>query len=201
MKTLARVVAVLLSWPVFCVLGFLAADLVLRPDFEPVDLAEPPLHLAFLVAWTGDDGRPRCRAFYRYELERHADSLPPIRYDLSEDDWRQCVASVTAFRANRSWPDETRWSTAAFGVAISRPETAGPGVIEVAYPPDFDRVAVTRYTVEPERGTPTRIEFRGSFGPAQGVAALFFGGLAGSATWLVLVSGWLIRRRHRARAD
>ena len=197
MRTLGVVLAFIVALPVSWFLGALIANPLLEPGFEPVDLSDPPINLALLASWTGEDGQARCRPFYRRDLVRHADSLPELRFDQSDSDMAVCLASLEAFWRDGQWPDRFSWDARIFAANASRLVEGVPQLFEVLYMSDEDRLAVTRYQVDPVTGQPVALEFRGSFGPAQGIGLLLFGGGGGTIAWLTLATWYALRRRRQ----
>ena len=197
MRRLGVVLAFILALPLSWFLGALVANPFLDPVFEPVDLEDPPVDLALLTAWTGEDGQRRCRLFYRRDLVRHEDSLPQLGFDLSDAEMAVCLSSLEAFRRDGRWPDQFSWDTPSFAADASRLDADGQQLFKVLYMSDVDRLAETRYQVDTATGQPTALEFRGSFGPARGIGLLMYGGGVGTIVWLTLVMWFLIRRRSR----
>lgn len=197
MRTLGVVVAFIVALPVCWLLGALIAKPLLEPGFERVDLDDPPVDVALLASWTGEDGQEHCRPFYRRDLLRHADSLPELRFGQSDSDMAVCRASLEAFRRDGRWPDRFSWDARIFAANASRLGEGAPQMFEVLYMSDVDRLAVTRYQVDPATAQPSAVEFRGSFGPAQGIGLLLFGGGGGTIAWLTLVALYALRRRRR----
>ena len=192
------VLAFIVALPACWFLGALIANPLLEPGFEAVDLGDPPVDLAWLVSWTGEDGQAHCRPFYRRDLVRHEDSLPELRFGQSDSDMAVCRVSLEAFRRDGQWPDRFSWDARIFAADASRLGEGAPQLFEVLYMSDVDRLAVTRYQVDPATGQPAAVEFRGSFGPAQGIGLLLFGGGGGTIAWLTLVTWYAMRRRrHR----
>lgn len=198
MRKLFVVLVFILALPVSWLLGALVANPLLDPAFRPVDLEDPPINLALLAGWTGVDGHTRCRIFYRRDISRHENSLPQLRFDLSDADMAVCIASLEAFLRDGRWPDQFSWDAGIFAADASRRDAEDQQHFEVLYMPDVDRFAETRYQVDPRTGQPTAFEFRGSFGPAQGIGLLIFGGGGGTVFWFALLMWYLHRRRLRA---
>ena len=87
MRTILYILLLGAALPVFWIVGFLVANPLIDPDFEPVDLTDPPVDLAVLGAWESADGRLRCRAFYYRDLIAHSESLPPLRFRVSTEEF------------------------------------------------------------------------------------------------------------------
>ncbi len=198
MKTILYVLLVVVALPIFWIVGFLVADPLIAPDFEPVDLTDPPVDLAVLGAWEAGDGRLRCRAFYYRHLTAHSESLPSLRFRVSTEELQLCVTAFREFSIDGRWAEEFDWDQRGFLAAVQRPNDENPDLFVVTYRPDVDRVADSRYRIDPRSGQPTDFEFRGSFGPAQGLGLVLFGGAGGTVAWLLLVA-YLVVRWVRAR--
>jgi hypothetical protein len=199
MRKLGVVLAFILALPVSWFLGALVANPFLDPVFKPVDLEDPPIDLALLAGWTGVDGHTRCRIFYRRDIGRHEDSLPQLRFGLSDADMAVCSTSLEAFRRDGRWPDQFSWDASIFAADASRQDAEDQQLFEVLYMSDVDRLAETRYKVDPTIGQPTAFEFRGSFGPAQGIGLLMYGVGGGTIFWLTLLM-WYVNHRRIRRA-
>ena len=199
MKTFGVVLAFLLALPVCWFLGALVANPLLEPDFEPVDLTDPPTDLAFLTTWVGEDGQVHCRPFYHRDLVRHQDSLPELTFGPSLSEMAVCDASAEAFRRDGRWPDQFSWDRRIFAANATRLAEGATERFEVLYMSDVDRLAVTRYGVDPETRQPTDVQFRGAFGPARGLGLVMYGGGGGTVLWLMLVT-WYVLRLRRKRA-
>lgn len=201
MKNVLRILLLVAALPAFWVAGFLVANPLIAPDFEPVDLADAPVDLAVLAAWEAESGELECRAFYRRHLVQHSSSLPPLRFTVSNEELASCVVAFRQYGVAGRWDNEFDFDRRGFVAGVQRPEAADPGLFIVTYRPDVDRIADSRYRIDPLSGQPTDFEFRGAFGPAQGIGVLMFGGAGGTVAWLLLVvyvaTRWVRRRRER----
>ena len=201
MRTSLYILLLGAALPVFWIVGFLVANPLIDPEFEPVDLTDPPVDLAVLGAWESADGRLRCRAFYYRDLIAHSESLPPLRFRVSTEELELCATAFREFSIEGRWADEFEWDHPGFLAAVQRPDDDNPSLFVVTYRPDVDRVADSRYRIDPLSGQPIDLEFRGSFGPAQGLGMLVLGGAGGTAGWLLLVTYLIVRWVRRRRAE
>ena len=200
MKTILHILRVGLALPVFWIVGGFVANPLIAPDFEPIDLVDPPVDLAVLGVWETADGRLGCRAFYYRDLTGHSESLPPLRFSVSTEELERCAIAFREFSIEGRWAEEFEWDQRGFLAAVRRPDDDNPNLFVVTYRSDVDRVADSRYRIDPVSGQPIEFEFRGSFGPAQGLGMLLFGGAGGTAAWLVLVTYLIVRWVRRRRA-
>jgi len=200
LKKLGVILLLAASLPILCILGVVLAGLALRPGFEPADPSNPRSYLAVLGAWTGNDGTPRCRIFYWRDLLQYRDSIPQLRFQLSDSDLSVCAASVDDFKQDRSWPDTFSWERRARWADASRPDPDNPNLLEVVYPPGEEMLAVTRYELD-ATGEPTRFVYNAGGSPGWGVGVVAVGGLGGVAAWLTLIVWYAVAYRAARRTQ
>lgn len=201
MKNILHVLALVLALPFFLICGFLVANILTEPDFEPVDLENPPLDLAVLGAWEESNGELLCRAFYYRDLIARAGSLPPLRFSVSDEEFGLCAAAFRGFGVEGRWENEFDWDRRGFVAGVERPDADDPDLFIVSYRSDDDRVADSRYRIDQVSGEPIAFEFRGYFGPARGIGIVMFGGTAGTIAWVTLLIAVLVRRFRRRRVE
>jgi hypothetical protein len=71
----------------------------------------------------------------------------------------------------------TAGSDQALHAAAQDRDDDNPMLFVVTYRPDVDRVADSRYRIDPLSGQLINFKFLGSFGPAQGLGMLVLGGV------------------------
>lgn len=194
MKKLGVILLLSAALPILCIVGVVLTGLALRPGFEPADPADPRSYLAVLGAWNGSDGTPRCRAFYWRDLRQHRDSIPQLRFQLSDSDFSVCAANVDAFKQDRTWPDTFSWERRARWADASRPDPEIPNLIEVVYPPGEEMLAVTRYELD-ATGEPTRFVYNAGGSSGWGVGVVVVGGVGGVVAWVMLLVGCAVAYR------
>lgn len=203
MKKLLWILGYLAALPVLCVVATILVAVALEPDFEDVDGERPPRNLA--VMGVRDDGAEagRCRAFYVADLDRHRDSLPPLRFALEPADVEACEAAFAARRAAGRWVWHYEWEAGGYNPRFEIQDSPRGTVYTVRYARGEDATADTRYRVDPATGQPADFEYVGFFGPSLGVAYVGFGLIGGGAAWLVLViaslAHWFRSRRMSQR--
>ena len=201
MKTILYVLVIGLALPFFLICGFLVANALTEPAFEPVDLENPPLELAVLGAWEDTDGRLVCRAFYYRDLTAHSDSLPALRFTVSNEEFGLCVTAFRGFGVEGRWANEFDWDRPGFLASVERPDSDDPDLFVVTYRSDDDRGADSRYRVDQVSGEPKAFEFQGYFGPARGLGIVVLGGAIGTVAWVLLLTFALVRKVRRGRAN
>jgi hypothetical protein len=199
LKKLVVVLLFVVSLPALWITFDGVARVVFRPRFESVDLSTPPDNLAFVAAWTREDGEAGCRVFYQLDLLRYADSMPPVRMNLSESDLSVCAASVTYFRNRGQWPDSFSWARTGSWASVTLPNAGRLGLYEVTYSTD-DADPTTRYEVDPDSGRLRGVEHNPGWGYGDGFGAAFVGGIGAVVAWLAILI-WFVVTRWRARRN
>ena len=134
-------------------------------------------------------------------LAANSESLPPLRYAVSDEELGLCATAFRNFGIDGRWVNEFDWDRPGFLAWVERPDSDDPDLFVVSYRPDDDRVAYSRYRIDQLSGEPTAFEFRGYFGPAQGMGIVMFGGTAGTVAWVLLLTFLIVRKVMRGRAD
>ena len=111
------------------------------------------------------------------------------------------MTAFDGFRTEGRWAHEFEWDRGQFLVRLQRPDPDDPALMVVSYWSDDDRIADTRYRIDPGSGEPTDFEFRGAYGPAQGIGSLLFGVPGGTAAWVLFLIVLVVRRVKRRRAE
>ena len=201
MTVIRRTLLLVGSLPIFVVVSTLLSAKLTRPSYESVSLEDPPTELAVIGAWSDALDAVACRAFYYRDLTSWPDSLPPLRYALTDDELSVCRAAFAQYNRDRHWEDDFPWDFRGYFASFEWPGESGPDRVVVAYWSDDDRIADTRYRIDPATGHPTDFEFRAGFGPAMGIGSLLFGTIGGTVAWLAFVVVMGLRWWRSARDD
>lgn len=200
LKRLLSVLAGIVVLPAFMILGVVAAVLVLRFVYWPVDEADPPADVTVLGDWEVESGERYCRPFPYRELVERLDTLD-VRFRLSPADLERCRADLADYHDAREfrhvlYEGERGYPSYWFSVRDSVPDLE----LEVTRSSGDATFTATRYRV-PSDGSVTDMSWRAASAGA-GVGTLGLGALAGGVLWLFWavgrVSGWF---RGRSRAE
>lgn len=186
-KHLFSVMAGIVVLPAFMILGVVAAVLVMRFVYWPVDETDPPVDVTVLGDWRLESGESYCRPFPYGELLERLDTLE-VRFRLSPTDLERCRDDLADYHDAREFrhvlyegerEDQTFW----FTVRDSAPELA----LEVTRSSGDDTFTATRYRVGGDGSIGGMSKQAASAGT--GVFTLALGALAGAALWLVWAVG------------